>query len=152
VSYLKSTIDYLAAGHLAKAAKETVEAAALTEPTSSGPKVDVDWRAGYIRMLCEIPDITQRRARCVATVFPTLSSLLAEVSSLLSTRPSLLDVATGDVLIDSLTPKFASLASMAEPESSDKGADRTSRKFGVGNVLKVIRGVATPFDPDLLTG
>lgn len=150
ISALRPVVEYLVSGHLVKSAAE-VDAEALTEPVSDGAKVDVDWRAGYQRMLCEIPHITARRARCVMLVFGTLNALLQEVDKQLSKFPGgAVPNDAANVTVDNLTSKFALLANTNEPDASDTGADRQSRRFGLGNVLRVIRGVSTPVDRTLL--
>jgi hypothetical protein len=124
-----------------------LEVAAMTEPVSRGPKVDVDWAKGYQRMLCEVFGVTEPRAWCIATVFPTMQSLITE----LRVQPGL---PSGPVAVNDgmLSTRFFALANTVEPDANARGADRASKRFGLQRTANLIRALRTPFDASLLDG
>lgn len=127
---------------------EELDAASMTEPMTKGKKVDVDWAAAYLRILSEVPTITEPRARCIVAVFPSLHALLEELRLQAPIAPDLNTSAASAV--DVLTPKFAALSRAVEPDASARGADRAARHFGVARTIMLINALRTPFDPKTL--
>jgi hypothetical protein len=144
---LKPAIEYALRSMTGKGSDE-LDAAAITEPQSKGPKVATDWELGYQRMLCEIPSISETRARCIVGVFPTMSSLLSELKE----QPPLPEPPV-PVTEQHLTARFAALSRQSESTTNVRsGADREGRRFGVGLTVSLIRSLMTPFDPAAVTG
>jgi hypothetical protein len=124
---------------------EKHDASAMTEPMNKGPKVDIDWAKGYLRMLSEIPTMTEPRARCIASVFPTMHSLMEGLREQPALAPTLRPVTEAH-----LSPKFQALARTVEPDTTSRGADRTAKRFGANRVATLIRALRTPYDAALL--
>eukprot|EP00672_Neobodo_designis_P011663 CAMPEP_0174871856 /NCGR_PEP_ID=MMETSP1114-20130205/72269_1 /TAXON_ID=312471 /ORGANISM="Neobodo designis, Strain CCAP 1951/1" /LENGTH=380 /DNA_ID=CAMNT_0016107147 /DNA_START=39 /DNA_END=1178 /DNA_ORIENTATION=- len=114
---LRPAFEYALKSMAGKGADE-IDASALTDPQSKGPKVSTDWGLGYQRMLCEIPGISESRVRCVTAVFPTMASLILELKQ----QPPLPDP-PAPVTEAHLSARFAALAQQHEGSASARGAD-----------------------------
>ena len=93
--------------------------------SSASNKIDTNWENGYLAMLKSMVGITERKARAVATVYPTFNSLLQD--------------ARGALLTEDNDGTLQRLSQAKEPTSD--------RVLGIRSARHIIESLQAAYDP-----